>query len=404
MDKSYSKQTCFLNSILLAFIIDTPALNLILSTYVPNFEGSFLMLMFEISAVGIIVSGFFSVRYRVERKLALFCLFILTGYFLTVIFASYTDLSVSHFFCYTIFSIIAVMFLKVDSRITLRTTMILTCFGIPIINKLFNASGYNYETISMGLSYAFMPAIIGTIIYMYVYYKQDSKGEKVIDVVFAIVNLLYAFRIFQFGSRGVVLTILCGLAYVFCFYYDSTNNRIWFKGWKVLVLFAILVIVVMNATVVLKAIEMWIESLGLHINAINKIFRLIDSTGDISNGRMDIYLVTLKGIIESPIYGHGYSTTAHNLGINYPHNFFLQLLYDGGLVLTVPITTMVVTGIKNWSENCSKAEYSLIAFLIIISIPGALFSGNLWENNRLWITFAVLASYKTNKWISDYIK
>ena len=48
-------------------------------------------------------------------------------------------------------------------------------------------------------------------------------------------------------------------------------------------------------------------------------------TNDLSNGRSEIYKFTIKGIIESPLFGHGISRIYYlsNSVINYPHNFFV---------------------------------------------------------------------------------
>ena len=89
----------------------------------------------------------------------------------------------------------------------------------------------------------------------------------------------------------------------------------------------------------------------------------------------------------------------NNLGFVYPHNFLLQLLYDGGILLTIPVIYLVVGGILNWYKFCSEDEFTVISALLLMSVPGALFSGNLWENNRLWLSFAALIVFSAKSWI-----
>ena len=207
-------------------------------------------------------------------------------------------------------------------------------------------------------------------------------------------------KIIQFGSRGVVLCFLCCFIFFNCFNYDSIKMKVSFKGYKVFLISIVAVVVLMNIWTVFATIENLIESAGFHINAINKFFRLANATGgDVSNGRNAIYEATINGIWQSPFWGHGYSTTMNNLGFVYPHNFLLQLLYDGGLLLTLPLIILVVGGVLNWYKFCSEDEFTVISALLLMSVPGALFSGNLWENNRLWLTFAALIVFSARSWI-----
>ena len=397
-----SSRFVFMQTILVAFFIDIPALNQIFVSFVPGLSGRIMMLLYLLCGISTCILAIVSIfkRYFVNKNLFLLIGFILLGYVMTSIFTPYSDLSFINFTVYTLLAMLIVLLLNVDGKLLISLIMTLTFIGLLNINIIFATSVYRYETISMGMSYAFMPTVVAAIVYFCVYFKKESTIKKLILVPVLLVNAIYLFKIMQFGSRGVVLCFICCFVFFFCIKYDEVNNKLSFKGYKAFFISIIVVLVLLNIWTFFEKIEGIFEAVGFHINAVNKFFRLASaSNGDISNGRNAIYEATISGILQSPMWGHGYSTTMNNLGFVYPHNFMLQLLYDGGLLLTLPIFILVCAGIVRWCKSCNKDEFAVIAALIFMSVPGALFTGNLWENNRLWLTFAVLTVYSSRSWI-----
>ena len=75
---------------------------------------------------------------------------------------------------------------------------------------------------------------------------------------------------------------------------------------------------------ILVFINNFLAKFNISANFIEKSLRLMSTgTNDLSNGRSEIYKFTIKGIIESPLFGHGISRIYYlsNSVINYPHNF-----------------------------------------------------------------------------------
>lgn len=401
-DLRTNKIFLFTQTFFVAFFIDIPALNQIFVSFFPGLSGQLMTIMYLSCGVMLVILAVptIIVDHFVNKKLFLIILFITMGYFLTIILAPYSDLSVTNFCVYTLIALLMVLLYKVDGKLLILLIMIVPVFGITNVNDIFATNTYQYETISMGVSYAFMPTVISAIVYFYTYYNNETIKKKIIIIPILVVNIIYLFKIVQFGSRGVVFCFLCCFIFFNCFHYDKINKKVSFEGYKVFFISIITMVFLMNIWTIFATIENLIESAGFQINAINKFFRLANTTGrDITNGRTAIYEATINGIWQSPIWGHGYSTTMNNLGFIYPHNFMLQLLYDGGILLTIPIIYLVVEGFFSWYKFCSEAEFTVISALLFMSIPGALFSGNLWENNRLWLTFAVLIIFSDNNWI-----
>ena len=88
---------------------------------------------------------------------------------------------------------------------------------------------------------------------------------------------------------------------------------------------------------IMLAASHYFSGLGLHINIFAKTERLISSTGDGTNGRIILWTAAAEGILKSPIWGHGWGSFLMLTGQSHPHNIILELMYQGGLLLTIPI-------------------------------------------------------------------
>lgn len=77
-----------------------------------------------------------------------------------------------------------------------------------------------------------------------------------------------------------------------------------------------------------------------------------DSAGDYTSGRLAIWKETWAAILESPLLGHGEGQFRSQIvsagnGLNHPHNAFLQLLYQWGLIGTSALALMLASTVRN---------------------------------------------------------
>ena len=125
-------------------------------------------------------------------------------------------------------------------------------------------------------------------------------------------------------------------------------------------------------------------SFDIKLDFIQKTFRL---KKDISNGRDEITQYVVENIFKSPLWGHGISVIRYNTNgvIDYPHNFILQLFYDGGILLAVPVLYFVIKMLWHaiWGENNDKTI--LLVFFCLTCLPKMFFSTNMWENPSFWL-------------------
>ena len=62
---------------------------------------------------------------------------------------------------------------------------------------------------------------------------------------------------------------------------------------------------------------------------------------DISNGREPVYEAAIAGIKNAPLLGNGIEAFPAYTAYSYPHNFILQLVYEGGILFCViPVITI----------------------------------------------------------------
>ena len=112
--------------------------------------------------------------------------------------------------------------------------------------------------------------------------------------------------------------------------------------------------------------------------------------GDISNGRFEIWLASLRGFCAEPIWGHGIGQISRDLSYVHPHNSVVQLLYDGGLLLLalvlIPTCCIAIRFLRLRTKSLQHIMLVvLLIFLFFISVPNSMLSGDLWSNSRVWL-------------------
>jgi len=128
-----------------------------------------------------------------------------------------------------------------------------------------------------------------------------------------------------------------------------------------------------------------LEAISQHFDIyfINKMLSALEAQ-DALNGRDSIYKETLNGIINSPIWGNGISHFGDFSG-GYPHNLFLQLMYEGGLILLIPFIILILRSIKIMLFRNIKIEIRIfVIFLFCTSVMQLLFSSTYWESQIFW--------------------
>lgn len=279
----------------------------------------------------------------------------------------------------------------IDAKSFLRAVMTLPSIAIFRLERVFSPM-YSYsDVISMDVSYAFLIPIVATIVYLTCYLKYDQRITKCLMIFISVINLVFLIQIFLHGSRGPLLSVILLVLFLMVVKKREFAPGISYSKGKLGFVFLFMFVFLACYVLFLQTIMDILSFAGVESHAIDKILELI-AEGDLSNGRANLNTITINGIIEHLFFGNGFDRYHANTGMLYPHNFILQILYDGGLLYFFVILTPVVMGIVRICKKCNNDEYSIMTFLFFSSVPGALFSNNLYASSILWLFFGFTVS------------
>lgn len=388
------KSGCFsrgmgFSSFAIAFFASVPTLNMIITKIVPSTEGMMMVSLYVISYLLILLSFLY---YTPRTKPSSWFLFVLASIFVAFILTQNPSipslLKLPNFFVFTIIPFLIPQLVQVDARRVVFLLMIIPAFGVLFITRVFSLS--DFATIEMDLTYSFLTPIAAALVCIFIYYKDSNVKHKVILVVFLAINMIFFLFCLLFGSRAASLSIVLCAVFLACTKIDPRKTGFKIKPlfWIVLVLLILLVLffkdILYMAASLFKAYN--IESYQLE-----KMITLYEM-GDLSDGRSAINELALNGIADSPIYGYGMSASKPITDYDYPHNFVLQLLLDGGVLLFTAVMLPMLSNLLRLKRKGTNDEYVLITTLFFASVPGALFSMDLWENQRFWLFMGFLLS------------
>lgn len=305
-----------------------------------------------------------------------------------------TNLKRAEFFCYIIISCFAALY-AVDTEKVLRYvtyfSVLLLVFTTQIFAQLSHQKGiYDAEQGVMGLSYAILPIVIAGLMH-FIYYRK--KANFLLKICY-VTDVVYAFILFMYANRGVVLTLLVVFVLLYIKKFGSKSSKR-NNIFRVIVVLFITTLIINNYILILEWMNNILLDSDIKLDFVRKTLKI---QTDISNGRNAITEYVVENIFKSPILGHGVSTITYNSNgmIPYPHNFILQLFYDGGILLAVPVLFFVIKMVWSalWHENNDKTIF--LIFFCQICLPKMFFSTDMWKNPSFWLVlFNYIQSYTT---------
>lgn len=391
MEKA-GKRRNTLSTVFVALFIATEAINLIATRALP-ISGSFMSAFYVLTGAGIVVSFFLTGgAHRLKMRFQHFIgVIIVTLYYLvTYLVIGGSSLSPSFFLVFVFLPLLIPILVEVEVKLLLRLIFVIPSFGFLRASSVLLLTSMNVMT--MGDCYALLIPIVSALTYYMMFYKEDKRVTKLLLLPCMIVNVIYFMRIVMYGSRGPILCVILCFVFLALFRrkgYESEKKQIW----KMVVFTVLIALFVLYFWEILQLVSSVASRIGLNIRSIDKIYRLRQTT-TIWNGRQYIIAVTIAGIGERPILGHGLSTFLNNTGIIYPHNFILQVLYDGGVLLFATLIIPLIVGTIQMIRRGEKNEFALFCALFFASVPGALFSGDCWKNGCLWLLIGFIIAGK----------
>lgn len=373
-----------LKHIFLAIIICAKGINNLL------FNGdSMLVIIVALSVIALMcLQGFVGIkRITTAQLLCLGVLLLLYLYQFTVLPGGSEAINVvKQYFVFFIAlgaSMLCISNSKVDVIRLLQVIILMAFVLIPFALRADFSDGdlRDYQA-WMGQSYNILPFVVAPIYYLF---WGDSKVYKMLSLVTIVP---YMSIMLSHAPRGCILAIL--LSPVFCMFQKELykKNRI---GKTITILFVSFIVVVIFSGPILSVLSR--VHMSTNFNFLNKFFVLEDA----SDGRNLIYADAFAGFLDSPIWGNGIASFWDYT--MWPHNIFLQMMYENGIIVIIPFLVILYFGfvlIKSPHVNKDVAIY--LSFLFIISMVELMFSSYYWKKQSFWLlVWTILYYYKQNQ-------
>lgn len=340
-----------------------------------------------------------SVLITAECKTLLFPLVLLCGLLLTILLRGGNALAISVlkcFICYAIPMTLLAIVAYDDNDMLLAgryTDFILLLFNLYLIYILRNGvlsqttvqelqseSNIGYQSTSYFGAYAFVLSLYA-LLFVKVKGNIFKKG------------LLYAYRAGTMvlsllvavygGGKGAIVVIALTSILLISLYLNNSKRFVKFLG------------ICIGAVVVLWGVSKVIGQNDALSQSFDRIYALF-GTGTVdyytTSGRTVRYENCFKAFRESPIIGHGIAG-AYYIGIGQPHQMFLEILVEGGLVylgvwlfILYYTCRRIVWLLKNDQQHFAGYVFLIVTF--VAQIIGLQFSGFYMQSYTLWFFIA----------------
>ena len=378
----------YLTSFIVAYVIAVKGMNQLIGAILGRTDGIMMISLIFIS--GLLVLHFFisdkNENLNLNKKSLLFVYYIVSIIAVYKYAYQYGSVSYEELFVFVLIPIY-ISFYKIDVKQVLKYLTFLSVLILPFSGTFFKSNAtIGFETIGMTASYNTLVFVVAAALH-FLFYK---KNAGILMWLGYAINIYYLVKILTLGNRGVFISIVVFFVLLLLHEFDE-NGKI--KKNKAKTIFIVTVVgclviyVVNDFENILRTIDIWLKSMSIEISAISKNVQKL-AQGDITNGRQMITIFTKEGIKNKPFFGNGISTMLRNSGytIAYPHNVFLQLWYDLGIFVSIPLFYMIVKAtIKTFFDSSISKDYSiLLIFLYTLSIPRLCVSSQLWVDIPFW--------------------
>ena len=312
------KRVCNVNSFLVALYLLSRLINItfIKIAEIEWLDNFILSLIFILS----IINNKLDLYFKNVIFIIPFIIFNLLSY-LKFGITSYQNESFFKFVAYAMIGIFIA-----DKKVCFRKVFeYMVIIGILIMPQMYNVTPEDDATIKMTFSYSVIPVVISSIVIV----LQD--GFKHIKSILAYINILiYCIYILPISSRGPIIEIIIFLSG----YFIIKNKRKIGKITFLLIDIVLSLIFIINFEKIIYKFQELFLKLNIKMNFIDKLVYLIDKN-DLGNGRDVLYELAIEGIELNPLFGRGVSSYKIYTGQDYPHNIFLQVSYEMGIVVCI---------------------------------------------------------------------
>lgn len=380
MVRSISKRKISLKSIFNSFCVAILLCANPISWTLSSIDNVIVLIIGVSFAIIMLLNLTFYIHY-VNKKSVLIVLLVLFYFIFSIIrySSAYAEkqivLTLEYFLCFG-FPALIISQLEIDYKQVMRIILLLSLLLLPFVRNIdFGIDGLESVDTGMwmGVSYGilcFINVAIFTILFDHNYLFKVASAISLVG---------YLGIQFSYGSRGAILSSCVCLVLSFFLYKRYSITRLKKKTIVIISLFVLLIPAfkwIFN--IVLKAISQKYD-----IYFVNKMLDLMEAR-DVLNGRDSVFDRALNGIADSPVFGNGISHFGNFSG-EYPHNLFLQLMYEGGIILLIPFILLILKALKIMFSTDFKVDVRIfVSLLFCTSVIQLLFSSTYWESQIFW--------------------
>lgn len=217
---------------------------------------------------------------------------------------------------------------------------------------------------------------------VFVYYAHIQKTKK--SLLYYALAAFSVFEIVFLGSRGAFFS---ALATILMFYLASRRG----KARNVTIGLSSFGIILMLGFIIFKnVITNWVSNM---MSSIGYNSRFLDMAigGSLldDNGRATIASRALQFISDSIFTGNGMLSDRYLIG-TYCHNIFLEILFDFGIVIGLPLISWLTYKIVKYIRNCTDEELLLFIAFFSVWVTRLLVSYSFWMDIYFWMSIALL--------------
>lgn len=394
MEKTARKENNLV-SFMQAYLLSLGGLNQIMGLLLNRSDGIMIMNMAPVAAL-MLLHFFISNKKRelnLNKKALLFVYYIFSVIVVYKYAFRYTTFSYQYALVYC-FIPVYLSFYKVNVEKILKYMTFFSVLVLPVSGDFFKNTGFYYETIGMSSTYNILPFVIAAALHFW-YYRKNAGFLMWIGYA---INIYYLIQVVVYGNRGpmVSLIVFGVLLLLHKFNSEGEMNKNTTKT-MIITLFvgAAIVFVINNFEELLYGLYNGLKSMDIEISALTKSVQKLDA-GDLSNGRDTVFDFAKNGIKEHYLVGNGIATTYYNsyYTIAYPHNLFLQLWYDLGVIVSIPMFYLVGKSayITAFKSSLKKDNVVIMILLFVLSIPRLCYSAEFWTTIPFWMLLSYAIS------------
>lgn len=387
------KSTLDLRCLLLSIILMSGLLSNVIG-YALNItaNSNFYILLVEATLCFVIFLQHEELKFRVN-----FLFIYLFGYILILFTLSYLRNQSLYTIPQFLFFCILPLFVsckEFDAKKVLEYCMYISLLSIPFLGRIFSLQYEGINQISMGSSYSISVSIIAAMIHRHLYKKECNLKIKMVYIY----QFFLFFKLLSVATRGVILSLIVTIIFLKLSKFNSSDD--WnVKSPKYIIKLAFFsvctIIILLNLEIILTFLYNLCNKLfGVSISFLSKSILLLKK-GNLSNGRNMVYEVAFSLIPKKLFFGYGIRNFALYSSEPWPHNLFIQLIFDGGIFFAiVPIILILIFSIKVMNSNFeNKNSYAISLFLFLMVFPRLLLSNDIWLTPFLWCMLGFCSCY-----------